>query len=341
MIMMNERENRSMQPVLSIVVAIVSDTTDARCDLSHLKGCLEALYRQIDPPSMEIIIPYRSPLEGIEELRRQYVNVVFIPIPQLKTYTGKGGSREHHDELRAYGLGAARGDLVALLEDHARPDPNWCARIVEAHRQRFPGYAGIGGAIENGIDRPLNWAVYFCDFGRYQNPVPAGDSFIASDANVSYKRSKLEPIRSIWESVFHETIVNWELVSRGEKLALSPDIIVYQHRSNLNFSNAVKERFVWGRSYAATRSQLSSNGKRFMYALLSPLLPAVLSTRMAVTTFKRRRLIRFFLVALPMTIVLLVSWAFGEFTGYLTGHPNSSPSSSQSASPSRTKNAQL
>ncbi len=27
------------------------------------------------------------------------------------------------------------------------------------------GYAAIGGAIENGINRPLNWAVYYCDFG--------------------------------------------------------------------------------------------------------------------------------------------------------------------------------
>lgn len=331
---MNERENQSVQPVLSVVVAIVSDTTDARCDLSHLRGCLEALLRQIDPPSIEIIVPFKSPQEGIEELERQYSSVVFIPITQLKTYTGKGGSREHHDELRAYGLKAAHGDLVALLEDHARPDSNWCARIVEAHRQRFPGYAGIGGAIENGIDRSLNWAVYFCDFARYQNPVPVGDSLIASDANVSYKRSKLELIRPIWDSVFHETIVNWELVSRGEKLALSPDIVVYQHRSNLNFSNAVKERFVWGRSYAATRSQISSNGKRLIYALLSPVLPVILLSRMAVITVKRRRLIRFFVAALPMTAILLVSWAFGEFAGYLSGHPNSSSTLIESASPS-------
>ena len=37
--------------------------------------------------------------------------------------------------------------------------------IVDMH-QKYP-YAAIGGAIENGIDQLLNWAVYFCNFGGY------------------------------------------------------------------------------------------------------------------------------------------------------------------------------
>src|ERR1700681_5044734 len=103
--------------------------------------------------------------------------------------TGRSGSREHHDELRARGLALARGYIVALIEDHGIPAPDWCAQILESHRQPF---AVVGGAIENGIDRPLNWAVYYCDFLRYQNPLQEGTSAFASDANVSYKRSALE-----------------------------------------------------------------------------------------------------------------------------------------------------
>ena len=45
--------------------------------------------------------------------------------------------------------------------------------MVVAHREY---YAAIGGAIENGVDRPLNWAVYYSDFGRYQNPFQSGES---------------------------------------------------------------------------------------------------------------------------------------------------------------------
>ncbi len=55
------------------------------------------------------------------------------------------------------------------------------------------GYAG--GAIENGIDQPLNSAVNDCDFGKYQNPLPSGESDFASDANTSYGPTALERAR--------------------------------------------------------------------------------------------------------------------------------------------------
>ena len=86
-----------------------------------------------------------------------------------------------------------------LLEDHARPDAHWAANVVAAHRQT---HAAVGGAIENGIDRALNWAVYYCDFGKYQNPVPAGETPFASDANTTYKRAELESVRSVWGDAF-------------------------------------------------------------------------------------------------------------------------------------------
>ncbi|MBI3950389.1 MAG: glycosyltransferase [Acidobacteria bacterium] len=311
----------SHNPQLSVVVVIVSDTTDARGDVSHLAGNLEALTQQINPPPMEVVVPYHLRVEGIEELKRRFPTVVFIPVNDLKTFTGQGGSREHHDELRARGLAAARGEIIGLLEDHARPDPYWCARMVEAHQQ---SYAAVGGAIENGIDRLLNWAVYFCDFGKYQNPVAEGESPFVSDANVSYKRSALESIRPVWQESFHETAVNWALISRGEKLALSPRIIVYQHRGQLRLGSALKERFVWGRSYAGTRSKLVRGSKRMFYAALSPLLPAVLLLRMAVNVMKKGRCVGAFLKAFPLTTMLTASWSLGELIGYLTARANRS-----------------
>jgi Glycosyl transferase family 2 len=313
--------SESQSPLLSVVVAIVSDTTDSRSDASHLDSCLHALSQQIDAPSMEIIVPYHGNVSGIESMKAQYSNVVFIAVNDLKTYPAQGGSREHHDELRARGLAVARGEIIGLLEDHGRPDPHWCARMVEAHQQT---YAAVGGAIENGIDRPLNWAVYFCDFGKYQNPLPAVESLFVSDANVSYKRSALESIRSTWQETFHETAVNWALASRGEKLALSPKIIVYQNRGSLRLGNALKERFIWGRSYAATRGTLAGGSKRAIYAALSPVLPLILLGRMSVNVFKKRRCIGAFVKALPLTAALTVSWSSGELTGYLTGRANSS-----------------
>lgn len=303
-------------PTLSVVVAIVSDTLEARAGASHIAGCLDALSHQVDAPLTEIIVPYHDNVDGIEGLQKQFPDVIFVPVTDLKRSSSKGGSREHHDVIRARGLSAAHGEVVGLLEDHARPDKRWCANTVAAHRE---SYAAIGGAIENGIDRPLNWAVYYCDFGKYQNPLPAGESPFASDANVTYKRSALESIRTTWDQSFREVVVNGTLISRGERLGLRPDIIVYQHRDDLRLGAALRERFIWGHSYATTRGQLLSTPKRLIYAALSPLLPAILMLRMADTAWKRRRHFGAFLKALPFTAMLLISWSLGECLGYLTG----------------------
>ncbi len=302
-------------PSLSVVVAIVSDTTKPRANVTDLIGCLESIAEQKDAPAMEIIVPYHPRVDGIDEVKRRFPDVRLVYVDDLPSLTGTAGSREHHDELRARGMRVARGELVGLLEDHARADPMWAARMAEMHRE---GYAGVGGAIENGLDRPLNWAVYFCDFGRYQNPMPAGDSELASDANVVYKRPFLESIRDVWENRFDEPSVNWALKQRGERLGMTPEAVVYQYRTGLGLSNALQERYIWGRSYAATRSR-TAGPKRFVYAATAPLLPAVLLLRMSMLAVRKGRTVGAFLKALPLTALLVTSWSWGELLGYLTG----------------------
>jgi hypothetical protein len=309
-------------PALSVVVAVVSDTT-RRPDTRHLEPCLAALIRQKGAPAMEIIVPHLPGMDGIAALGEEYPNVRFAAADGLRTYTGRSGSREHHDELRARGLALTRGSIVALIEDHGIPAPDWSASI---HANLFgaslsPRFAAVGGAIENGVDRPLNWAVYFCDFVRYQNPVQAGDSAFASDANIAYRRAALESIRPVWQDSFYEPAVNEALRSRGEIVALAPDVILYQHRQGLRFGSALKERFVWGRSYAAARGELAPR-RRLIWAVFSPVLPALLLARMTAMAFAKRRRLAPFLKVLPLTGMLLVSWALGELAGYVTGRPN-------------------
>ena len=302
----------SPAPVLSIVVAIVSDTTSARADASHLGRCLDAIEKQVDAPPLEVIVPHLANVDGLDAVRRRFPRVSFLPVHDV---AARPGNREHHDVLRARGLAAARGQIVGLLEDHAIPDARWCAGVVAAHRQSF---SAVGGAIENGIDRPLNWAVYYCDFGKYQNPIPAGASPFASDANVTYKRSALEPIRATWEQSFREVVVNEKLASRGERVGLDPRVIVYQHREGLRLGTAIRERFVWGRSYAATRQALLTTRQRLMYAMLSPVLPALLLVRMTQTARSRSSFAKF-LGALPFVALLVTVWSAGECIGYLAG----------------------
>ncbi len=300
-------------PVLSVVIGMVSDTT-GKTDAGHLSICLQAFSDQLDDPPVELIVAHLGDVEGLEDVKKRFPHVCFLPVTDLNLESM--GRREHHDVLRARGLLAARGDLLALVEDHATPEENFCANVVVAHRE---SHAAIGGAIENGVDRPLNWAVYFCDFSKYQNPVPKGDSPFASDANVSYRRSVLYSIRETWEKSFREVVVNEALRSRGEKVMLHPDIIVYQNRDALTFFSALRERFIWGRSYASTRNTLLSTQSMLTHALMTPLLPAVLTARIATTAWKRRRLFWVFLRSVHLIAMLQISWSLGEGVGYLAG----------------------
>ena len=308
----------SENPLLSIIVVIASDTTEPQANVSLLTECLDALSRQVNPPPMEVIVPYHQRVVGIDSLRGRFPQVDFVLVNDLKTWSRAGGSREHHDELKSVALKKARGQIIGFLEDNEVPDLNWCAATVDAHKKE---YAGVGGAIENKVDRLLNWAVYFCDFGRYQNPVIDGESAFASDANVSYKRSALEAVRPSWEEGLNEVTVNAALTSRGEKLALSPDMVVYQQRHGLRLGSALRERYVWGRSFGAVRCQVMSFPARLALAAVSPLLPGLVALKLGMTAWRKRRNFSKFVQAFPLVLLLLMGWGFGELLGYLTRRP--------------------
>jgi len=304
-------------PTLSIVLVIVSDTIDPVANLAHLEGALDAIGAQQDAPPLEIVVPYHADVVGMDALAARFPTTVrFIRVDDPEARPVAGGGREHHDVLRSRGIAAARGEYVGLLEDHARPDPHWCARAMARHRE---GHAAVGGAIGNGIDRALNWAVYFCDFGRYQNPVPEGDSPFASDSNVVYSRKALESVRDAWDPSFREVVVNAGLMRQDHAIVLEPGMLVDQHRSDLTLGTALRERYVWGRSYAETRRLLLGKAQLLILALLWPVLPPLMLLRIGRTAWQRRTHFGAFLRALPATVLLLTAWSLGEGIGYLKG----------------------
>lgn len=299
------------QPVLSIVIGFSSDTNAPVARADRLAECLEALTRQVDAPELEIIVGHHEPIEGLDAVKRRFPWVQYVSSPDVVKHVG---GREHHDVPRARAIAAATGELIGLLEDHELPEPRWAASVVAAHKEP---HAGIGGAIENGVDRALNWAVYYCDFGRYQNPVPPGETPFASDANVSYKRADLELVRSAWRDAYREVPVNDALRSLGKTISLDPRMIVYQNRRGLDFGTAMRERFSWGRSYGATRSTWLTRPKRLALAALAPLLSPLLLFRIGKRAWERKSHFAEFVSAVPFLIPLLIAWSLGETAGYL------------------------
>jgi hypothetical protein len=301
-----------MEPELSVVIAIIAGGRDT------MSSCLETLAGGRSGRNIEFIVPYDARLDGVTELSQQYPWVDFVDARSEVNVDAFGSSsREHHDILRAIGLRRARGRIIALLEDHGTPSPQWLASVLAAHEEPFEA---IGGAVENGVDKLLNWAVYFCDFSRYQNPVGDGQSEFLSDSNVSYKREALQGVKNLWFQAFHETSVNWELRRKGMQLKLNPEMIVYQTRRGLRLLPALYERYVWGRSFAGTRASEITLMRRALYAVLSLVLPLILSFRVVARTIPKRRHIDRLLLALPLVFLLECVWSVGELIGYVTGH---------------------
>lgn len=300
---------------MSVVVALISGRKD------DLERCLAALHDQTLALPLEILVPYDEPCAEVTELAGRFPDVRFLPAEGLDTREARAGaSREHHDTLRTIGLRAATGDVVALTEDHAHTAQTWCAEMVAA-LDRHPNAAAVGGAVDCDSPALLNWAVWFCDFGRYQNPLPEGRSEFVSDSNVAYRRQALARVEPAWRGDYHETAVHWAMVEAGFELCSTPRVIVWQARRGLEIRGALRERVVWARSFAGTRARMVGSPRRFVFAALSPLLPVVMTARLAQTAFTRGAYRGKFVAVLPLIVLLQLFWALGEFIGYVTADP--------------------
>lgn len=302
-------KNDSAVP-LSVVVTVVSGR-------QSLAVCLESLVPQCEHCGGEIIVPYDDRCMNVVELATDFPSVRF-PFVEDSGLWGSANAPtfEHrlYDRRRAVGLSVARGSIIAMTEDHAVPARDWCEKILEAHRKSV---AVLGGAIENQVDCPLNWAWYYCDFGRYGRPFASCNADFVSDVNVSYKRDAILSVQDIWSEAYCETTVHWELARRGETIVLDPLPVVYQNRPSMSFGSAMKERAQWGRVFAESRAERLGHVRRLLFAAGTAVLPLLLTLRVIRNMCRQRRSVGQLLQVVPLAFILLLSWAWGEFLGYL------------------------
>jgi hypothetical protein len=307
--------NKETDLTLTILLTVVSGKESVR-------RCLTVLSPQIDFTKAEIIVPFDKWSNEVGELVLEFPEVEFHYIEDLGLAKSADISAHQHrlyDRRRAVGLQLSRGKIVAMIEDHALPAEDWCRQILAAHEQP---HTVIGGAIENGIDRPLNWAWYYCDFGRYGRPLQNGEAEYVSDINVAYKRDALESVRDVWNEAYHETTVHWALRERGAKLVLNDKMVVFQQRPPLSLNKMLSERIAWGRVFAETRTREMSFARRLMFAAGAVILPPLLLTRIFNNMRRQKRTLRQMTSVLPLAFLLLLGWSLGESIGYLRGEPN-------------------
>lgn len=282
---------------LSIVIAAWNGN-------SLLRKCLESLEEQTDSTETEIIVAGNFSIDFSES--EFSLPVKFINLPEKSTVP----------ELRREGIFASRGEIVALAEDQCFFDSRWCEEIKKAHESHF---AVVGGSVENAsIERALDWAVYFYDYGKYMLPNKAGVTDTLSGMNISYKRSVLKDIGEMSKDGFFVTFVNEELKIRGHQLYLEPAATIF-HNKNYQTKRAAEHCYHLARSFAARRVADSAFSKRVLFTAASLALPILLPFRIVSATIKKGRYLRELVGATPILILLMTIWSYGEFCGYLLG----------------------
>ena len=223
--------------------------------------------------------------------------------------------------LRALGLSRASGDIVAITEDHCRVAPDWCARILDAHREH-PEAAAIGGAVENGATSTrIDWANFALVFSPFMPPIRNGESeLIALQANISYKR------RVIPEDMdrlgMMEFLFNRELRGRGERLVAHGRTLVHHHQSH-GIRRTCAAHFHNGRSIAGFRLADLNGVERLARIGSTAVLPPFLLYLTLRNVAGKGRLRDDILASAPLLLPLVVCHAAGELIGYIAGPGNS------------------
>lgn len=295
----------------------------------RLESCLAALAAQQAAPPFEIVVAVDPSLGGVDALRVAHPEARFVEVdlPAAEAARSRFGRRARGGgsacaQRRATGLWAARALLVALTDDRARADPSWCARIAEVHA-RLP-HAALGGAVECASPASaLAWALYFCEFGPYQNPLPEGPARSASALNVTYKRAALDRVRATWGQAFRTAEVHAALAAAGERLWRTPALVVVVEPDTPGLVQALRERFARARAEAASRAHSAGALRRALALARALLRPAWGLAAGAATALRRRRHAGAFARALPLLALLLVAGGAGEALGHLTARAGS------------------
>ncbi len=296
--------NKPKQSKLSIVIA-------AWNNISMLRECLLSLENQVKFAEIEVIVV--SNFEGEnDEIENQFNFAKFIFLSTETTVP----------QLRKHGISVAHGEIIALIEDLCSFDSGWCQEIITAHESQ---HFIIGGAIENAsLNKSLNWAVYFFDYGKYMLPAQSTVIATLSGMNVSYKKQLLDRFQENYQDGFYDFFFNEKLKNNGYELYFLPSAIIYHHK-NYEFKKTARQFYHQARSFAASR--VSENNysilKRLSLILISIILPFLLPLRVVAQPLKKWRHLKEAFVSFPSLIILMSVWAYGEFCGYVGGEGKS------------------
>ena len=218
---------------------------------------------------------------------------------------------------RAAGVIQAGAPVVAIGETHSFPHPGWGEALIRAHSQPWAVVVpAFGNANPEGA---LSWAAFLRDYGRWEEGLPPGEVDFMPPYNTATKREVLLGFGDRLERMLeHGDELAQDLVTGGHRTYFEPAARI-DHANVSRPAAWLKQRFCVGRVLAANRAKRWSMLRRLLYACGSPLIPAVVLSRLAGPVLLALRNQKLPAGTLPALVLETVASAAGEMLTYVTG----------------------
>lgn len=270
-----------------------------------IRACLSALARQTDR-HFDLLVVDSSTDETPVIIQREFPHARLL----------HSDTRLYPGAARNWGVAAAPGDIVAFVDSDCLADTRWIARLRESHS--CSSAAAVGGSVAPANpESVIAWGAYLCEFSSW---LPSGQTRRMPDiptCNISYKRQALEQYGPFRESGYcSDTALNWKLTAAGDPPLFVPNARV-AHFNLSRLSVFISKQLMHGQAFARMRSQERQLDawRRGALVVGCVLLPAVLLARI-VTRALRAGLAPRCLQSLPVIVLGLSAWSWGEAKGY-------------------------
>jgi O-antigen biosynthesis protein len=201
-------------PSISVVVCTYNGKRTIRDTLDGLK--------KLEYSNFEVIVVNDGSTDGTGDIAKEYGFKVI-------TTENRGLS-----SARNTGMRAAKGDIVAYIDDDARPDPHWLTYLAVAFMNS--NHVGIGGP---NLPPPNDGSIAECVANSPGGPMHVlltdDEAEHIPGCNMAFRKAALEAIEGFdhrFRIAGDDVDLCWRLQKQGWTLGFSPAAVVWHHRRN-------------------------------------------------------------------------------------------------------------
>lgn len=219
----------------------------------------------------------------------------------------------------AAGFARSRGRIVAFTTADFMVTESWARSLIRAIDAGATGAAGALTLSEG--TSVVGWATFFLRYSAFLTPSAEGDASTLElpGDNAAYRREALlrhahSFVEGFWEVDFHRRLRaepghhTLALVA-GAEARFVPAV---------SLATVARQRFAHGSHSGAWRVETGARAT-WQVVLSAPLVPLVLTARMARRVGRARGYAWRFIASLPALLSLAAAWAAGEAWGALRG----------------------